>query len=152
MPVEERRRVALHRQMTAVLGEEAADTLFELITPAGDELATRRDLAEWRVETEARFTEIDARFEAVDARFDAVDGRLDEMDRRLDRMDARLDRMGTQLERMGDRLGEVSEGLIDLGRQFERRIADAVNTQTKTLVLSQLAALVTIAALAFGIR
>lgn len=74
------------------------------------------------------------------------------MDRRLDRMDARLDRMGTQLERMGDRLGEVSEGLIDLGRQFERRIADAVNTQTKTLVLSQLAALVTIAALAFGLR
>ena len=39
-----------------------------------------------------------------------------------------------------------------LGGLFERRISEAVTTQTRTLVLSQLAALVAIAALAFGLR
>ena len=35
---------------------------------------------------------------------------------------------------------------------FERRISEAVTAQTRTLVFSQLAALVAIAALAFGLR
>ncbi len=35
---------------------------------------------------------------------------------------------------------------------FERRISDAVTTQTRTLVFSQLGALVVIAALAFALR
>ena len=35
---------------------------------------------------------------------------------------------------------------------FERRISQAVTAQTRTLVVSQLAALVAIAALAFGLR
>ena len=39
-----------------------------------------------------------------------------------------------------------------LGALFERRISEAVTTQTRTLVLSQLAALVAIAALAFGLQ
>lgn len=107
MPVEERRRVALRQHVAAAWGEEAADTLFDLITPAGHELATRQDLADG--------------FARVGARFDALEHRLESMEHRLT-------------------------------AAFERRIADAVTTQTKTLVLSQLGALVVIAALAFGLR
>ena len=53
MPVEERRRVALHRVVAEVWGEEAADTLLELVTPAGHEPATRGDVADLRRAIEA---------------------------------------------------------------------------------------------------
>lgn len=111
MPVEERRRVALHRLIAAAWGEEAADTLFELVAPSGQDLATRQDLAS----LERR---LDARFEAMDERADA----------RVEKLEHRLT------------------------ATFERRMADAVTAQTRTLVFSQLGALVAIAALAFGLR
>lgn len=107
MPIEERRRIALHRHVSAAWGEEAADTLFELVTPAGEDLATRQH----------------------------VDRLSDQMDRRFEQLDSRL-------EQLESRLGE----------RFERRIADAVTAQTRTLVFSQLGALVAIAALALGLR
>lgn len=132
MPIEERRRIALHQHASATWGEEVADTLFELITPAGHELATRQDLE--------RFSEqVDRRFERLDRRFEAFEVHVDE---RFARIDDRLDGFES---RVGQRLAE-------LGERFERRIADAVTTQTRTLVLSQLGALVVIAALAFGLR
>lgn len=125
MPVEERQRIALHHRIVAAWGEEAADTLFELIAPAGHELATRQDL-------ERGFERIDHRFavmeERIDHRFEALEERIDH---RFTALDARF---------------------AALGERFERRIADAVTTQTRTLVLSQLAALVVIAGLAFGLR
>lgn len=74
--------------------------MFELIAPAGHELATKQDLARG---------------------FGRLEHRLEQLEMRI-------------------------------GERFERRIADAVTTQTRTLVLSQLAALVAIAALAFGLR
>ncbi|MBS3941829.1 MAG: hypothetical protein KG028_12800 [Actinobacteria bacterium] len=125
MPVEEQRRVALHNQIAAAWGEEAAQTLFDLLTPAGHEVATRADL-------DAGFASVDARFAAVDARFDALEQRMDDGFARAD-------------ERLESAVNRISA-------TFERRISDAVNTQTRTLVWSQLAALVTIAALAFGLR
>jgi hypothetical protein len=58
MPVKERRRIALHNHVAAAWGEEAADTLFDRITPAGRNLATRAGV-------EARFTGVDAQFAAL---------------------------------------------------------------------------------------
>jgi hypothetical protein len=118
MPVEERRRVALHRQVSATWGEEAAETLFDLITPAGHELATRRDVASLEARMDERFAAAQAR---TDGRFDVIE----------------------------ERLGALEHRLL---AAFERRIADAVTTQTRTLVLSQLGALVVIAGLALGLR
>jgi hypothetical protein len=105
--VEERRRTDLHRAASRTWGEEAADTLFDLVTPAGHELATRADLAGFRTD--------------VDHRFDVLEQRLESMEHRLT-------------------------------ATFERRIADAITSQTRTLVLSQLGALVVIAGLALGLR
>ncbi|MGH3443050.1 MAG: hypothetical protein ACRDUY_13600 [Nitriliruptorales bacterium] len=114
MAVEERRRVALRQQVAATWGEEAADTLFELVTPHGHELATKDDIAKLGERMDARFAAVDARFEAMGERMESLEHRL-------------------------------------LGA-FERRIADAVTSQTRTLVFSQVAALVAIAGLAFGLR
>ena len=44
MAVEEHRRIALHRAATESWGEENADTLVDLVTPAGHEMATRADI------------------------------------------------------------------------------------------------------------
>jgi hypothetical protein len=45
-----------------------------------------------------------------------------------------------------------SEAKVKAGLAVDRRIADAVSLQTRTLVISQLVALVVIASLAFGLR
>lgn len=114
MPIEERRRLALHQHATTTWNEEVADTLLELVTPAGHELATRQDL-----------------------------------DRLQERFDRRFERLEDRMQGFESR---IARSLHELGERFERRIADAVTTQTRTLVLSQLGALVVIAALAFGLR
>ncbi|MFA9446087.1 hypothetical protein [Egicoccus sp. AB-alg6-2] len=108
--------------------------MFELLTPAGQEMATRADL-------EAGFAAMDARFSAMEQRFAAMDRRMDERFAAMDQRFAAMD------QRMDERLG----GMVDRAT-FERRIGEAVTSQTHNLVLSQLAALVTIAALAFGLR
>lgn len=139
MPVEERRRIALHNHIAATWGEEAADTLFDLITPAGHELATRADIEELRREMQAGFASVEARFTGVEARFAGVDAQFATAETGIA---ARFTALESQLESMEHRL---SGG-------FERRITEAVSMQTRTLVFSQLGALVTIAALAFGLR
>jgi hypothetical protein len=129
MTVEERRRIALHRAAAGTWGEEVADTLVELVAPSGHELATRADVAG-----------LDARWEArVAAMEERWDLRLAAME---ERVDARFEAMDHRLESMEHRLTAT----------FERRIADAITSQTRTLVFSQLAALIVIAGLAFGLR
>ena len=71
----------------------------------------------------------------------------------LDVLSAMDDRWEERLSAMDDRWGErLSSMEHRLTSTFERRIADAVTMQTRTLVFSQLGAVVVIAALAFGLR
>ena len=132
MPIEERRRLALHQHASATWNEEVADTLMELVTPSGHEVATKQDLDRLEERLDRRFERMEARFEALESR---VADRLEGFEHRFEGFEARI-------------LGHIHE----LGERFERRIADAVTTQTRTLVFSQLGALVVIAALAFGLR
>jgi hypothetical protein len=129
MTVEERRRIALHRAASASWGEENADTLVELVAPSGHELATRSDVA------------------GVLAAITALDERLTEQMRAMD------ERLTEQMRAMDERWEARSDGLRhELLGALDRRIADAVALQTRTLVVSQLVALVVIAGLAFGLR
>lgn len=164
MPVEESDRKALLRAAAQSWGEEAADTLSELLPPSRDRPATGRDIDgvlaainAMDERFEARFAAVDARFAAVDARFDAMESRFEA---RFDAMDARLGAVDAQLATFGERLDGYGHGIeakldsvVDrITASFERRISDAVTTQTRTLVFSQLGALVVVAALAFGLR
>ena len=143
MAVEESDRSALLRAAAQSWGEEAADTLSELLPPSGDRPATQRDIEGVLTAMnamDARLTaELRALREATDARFDAMHARFDTVESRFDAVDAQLD---AKLESVVDRITA----------SFERRISDAVTIQTRTLVFSQLGALVVIAALAFGLR
>lgn len=59
------------------------------------------------------------------------------------------DEMAAMEHRLRTEMAAMEHRLVAM---FERRISDAVTSQTRTLVLSQLGALVAIAALAFGLR
>lgn len=124
MVVEEPDRSALLRAVAQTLGEEAADTLSELLPPSGDRPATQRDI-------DGLLTAMNARFEGMDAQFQAL---------------------SAQVGGYGHSLDDKLDNVVDrVTASFERRISDAVTTQTRTLVFSQLGALVVIAALAFGL-
>lgn len=137
MAVDESRRRALHRAAADTWGEEVADTLAELIGPPGHQPVTRADVDAALTAQDAR---LDQRFADQDAR---IEQRFADQDARLDQRFAEQDtRLDHKLESMEHRITAA----------FERRIGDAVSMQTRTLVFSQLGALVVIAALAFGLR
>ncbi len=156
MVVEEPDRSALLRAVAQTLGEEAADTLSELLPPSGDRPATQRDidgLLTAMNAMDARLTgEIRSLRESTDARFQAVDARFDAMNMRFDTVDEQFKALGAQVGGYGHSLDDKLDNVVDrVTASFEWRISDAVTTQTRTLVFSQLGALVVIAALAFGL-
>ena len=157
MPVQESDRSALLRAAAQSWGEEAADTLSELLPPSGDRPATQRDIEGVLTAMNAMDARLTAELrglrEATDARFDAMDARFDAMEGRFGAMDAQLATFGERLDGYGHGIDAKLESVVDrITASFERRISDAVTTQTRTLVFSQLGALVVIAALAFGLR
>ena len=76
MAVDERRRSELFRVLTERLGEEPATTMFELLPPAGTELATRQDLT-------ALEQRLGAHIDGLDGRIDGLDGRIDGLEQQL---------------------------------------------------------------------
>lgn len=125
-------RPATLDRVTATLGGKAAETLRDLLPPPGTDVATKDDIAELRTLIEALRAEMLAGFERIDQRFEQVEGEFARADERTD----------LKLAALRDHLtGAFHEG-----------INAAIVSQTRTLVLSQLAALVAIAALAFGMQ
>jgi hypothetical protein len=154
MAVEEHRRIALHRAAAESWGEEVADALMDSIAPSGHELATRQDIDGILTAMDAmderwdeRLTEMDQRW---NERFGSMDHRLHEMDQRWDErfgsMDHRLHEMDQRWQAEGRALRAELIGAID------RRVGDAITTQTRILMVSLFVALVAIAGLAFGLN
>jgi hypothetical protein len=143
MSIDERRRLALHRAAAGTWGEEVADTLAELVGPSGDEVATKDDVGHLGHRMDGLEHRMDTMEQRWDERITSLEQRWDDrivaLDRRWD------DRIAAQNERIGAMEHRITA-------TFERRIADAITTQTRTLVFSQLSAVVVIAALAFGLR
>jgi hypothetical protein len=135
MPVEEPRRIALHRAAAASWGEEVADTLVELLTPAGHEMATRADI-------QTVLTAMDA----MDQRWDE---RLAAMDERINAMDQRWDERLAAMDEGWDQRMEATEQRLTAA--FERGLREAITSQTRLIVVSLLVAIVTIAGLAIGL-
>jgi hypothetical protein len=129
MAVDERRWVDLYERLSAALGPEAATTLSELLPPRGADVATRGDVTALRGDLLSEFTR-------------GRESMVVEFARLREERAAELAQLRTEMGSMEHRLTAL----------FERRISDAVTAQTRTLVLSQLAALLAIAALAFGLR
>ena len=135
MPVEERRRAALRRAAAASLGEEAADTLMELVTPAGHDPATRAD--------------VQGVLAAVDALDERLTTQLTAMDQRLTALD---ERWSERLTGIDEQWGHRADGIEQrLTATFERGLREAITSQTRALVVSLMVSVVAIAGLAFGL-
>ncbi|WP_157042075.1 hypothetical protein [Nitriliruptor alkaliphilus] len=127
MAVDERRRSGLYARLAETLGTEGADTMFELLPPDRDELATRTDLLVLRSEIDVFRTEVDGRFDQVDGRFAQVDGRFDQVDGRFDQLEQRLD----------DRFDGVRHELL---AAFRGELVAAVSGQTRAIIVATAAA------------
>ena len=152
MTVEERRQQAFGRLVSAI-GDEATETVFEMISEAGsaassrDVLAVRDEVSALRAESAAfrgesheRFREMDQRFAGVDQRFEAMDRRFADVDRRFDIVDHRFDQVDRKVESLGH----------ELTAAFHDGLNRAVVGQTRIIVFSLLTAFVAVAALMLG--
>jgi hypothetical protein len=121
-----------------VLGPESAETLMEMMPPVGwADVATKRDL-------DALEQRMDLRFELVDQRFDAVDQRFESLEQRLDQ---RFDQQFGAL----DQRFEASEGkLLAAFRGELLAQTNVITAQTRTLVMANFGAVLSVAVLAFG--
>lgn len=127
MVAEEADRHALLEAVADAFGEEAAQTLGELLPQAGARPATKEDVDGVLAVIDAMDERIDARFERLEGRMTAVEGRLDGVEARFDLLEERL------------------------GGLFERRLNDVITTQTRTVVLSMVGAVTVMAGLVVGI-
>ena len=106
---------------TASFGEDVAAILMELLVPAGDHPATRRDL-------DAHIVRMDDRFEAfgtrMDERMTAFETRMD------DRMTAFEHRVDAKIDAKIDALRD------DLTAVFRAELVTAVSGQTRPVIVS----------------
>jgi hypothetical protein len=135
MAFEERRRIALHRAAWETWGEEVADTLVELVAPSGHELATRADIQGVLAAMAAMDERLTGQIADLDER---LTGQIAGLDERLTgQMVANAAQVTGQIaaldERWDLRMESLRHGIIGA---VDRRIADAVNLQTRTLVVS----------------
>jgi hypothetical protein len=138
MALDERARHELFLRLEQVLGPEPAESLMEMMPPVGwADVATKRDL-------DALEQRIDLRFEAMDHKFEAMDHRFEAMDHRFEAMDHKFD---AKFEAMNHQLEATKHELVAL---FRGELLTAVTTQTRTLVLANLGAVLSTAILAFG--
>jgi len=107
---------------------------MEMMPPVGwADVATKRDL-------DALEQRMDLRFEAMDHRFEAIDHRFEAMEQCFESMDRRFDATGHQIEAMEHKLLAT----------FRGELLTTVSTQTKTLMLAHLGAVLSTATLAFA--
>ena len=137
MQVDERGRQSLRERLEAVLGDQPADVLMELLAPPpGDWLELLR----------GDFSALNARLDQIDARFDQIDARLDGIDTRLDGIDTRLDGIDTRLDGIDARL-DAADRRIEGG---ESRLTLQTAELTKTIVFTGITVAMSTWGLLFG--
>ena len=127
MVLDERARHELFLRLEEVLGPESAETLMEMMPPVGwADIATKRDL-------DALEDRMNLRFELMDQRFGTLDQRFGMLDQRFEATENKL---------LAAFRGEL---LVAVTAQ-----SNVISAQTRTLVMANLGAMLSMAALAFG--
>ena len=88
----------------------------------------RRDVAEFRAETKARFEGVEQRLEGVDQRLEGVDQRLEGVDQRLDAVEQRGDELLVLMRQIQSSQVSMSSALaqavtqLALSRDLDKRV------------------------------
>ena len=158
MSASERERHELATRLEELLGADQAATLMEHLPPVPwdalarqeDLLALRSDVDELRGEVDGLRTEVGGLRTEVDGLRTEVGG----LGRRVNAVEGELRELRGTVARTNDRidhLAEVMELRFDaLGDRITAHVAERVDTQTKLLVFSLLAAVLTATAIALG--
>jgi hypothetical protein len=127
MVLDERARHELFLRLEQVLGPASAETLMEMMPPVGwADVATKRDLDALEQRIGLRFELVDQRFEALDQRFEALDQRFEASENKM------------LAAFRGELLAAVTAQ------------SNVISAQTRTLVMANLGAVLSVAAIAFG--
>jgi len=145
MAVDERRRSQAYTRLAEVVGEEAATTMFELLPPAGADLARTTDVVHLEGQIDRRFEQVEQRFEQIDQRFEQIDQRFEQVDRRFEQVDQRFEYMN---ERMADGFAVLRGELL---AAFRGEIVAAVSGQTRAIFVSVTTTIFGLAALALAV-
>ncbi len=144
MNASERERHELAARLEELLGADQAATLMEHLPPVPwdalarreDLLALRSDVDELRVDVDGLRTDVDG----LGRRVNAVEGELRELRGTVTRTNDRIDHLAQVMELRFDALGD----------RITAHVAERVDTQTRLLVFSLLAAVLTATAIALG--
>jgi predicted nuclease with TOPRIM domain len=171
MTVDETRRIELYEQLSVLVGAEATRTLFELLPPAGRDVATSDDIDHLARDLRAEMTQLrsDLRGEMTELRGD-LRGEMAELrgDLRGEMTELRgemTELRGGMAELRGEMTGSRGEFRGELQAMTERieglrhellgalhhEISRALVVQTRTTVFAMVTALAAIAALALGL-
>lgn len=158
MNASERERHELATRLEELLGADQAATLMEHLPPVPwdalarreDLLALRSDVDELRVDVDGLRTDVDGLRTDVDGLRTDVDG----LGRRVNAVKGELRELRGTVTRTNDRIDHLAQGMelrFDaLGDRITAHVAERVDTQTKLLVFSLLAAVLTATAIALG--
>src|SRR5438270_96973 len=134
MALDERARHELFLRLQQALGPESAETLMEMMPPVGwADVATKRDLDALEERMNLRFELVDQRFVSLDQRFGMMDQRFEMLDQRFEASEHKL-----LAAFRGELLAAVTAQ------------SNLISAQTRTLVMANLGAVLSVAALAFG--
>jgi hypothetical protein len=118
---------------------------MELLPPVGwADVATKRDLDSLEERMNLRFELMDQRFEA---RFQAMDQRFEAVDQRFQAVEQRFDGLDQRFEASENRLLAAFRGELLAAVTTQSNLIAA---QTKTLVMANLGAVLSVAAVVFG--
>jgi len=159
MAIDRARRDAMLQAAAATWGEEAAQTLAEHLEPDGERLASQDDVRGLVVAMNTMDTRIDqrmahleSRFDGLESRFDGLESRFDGLESRFAGVESRFSGVELRFDNLESRFDlKLDKTAADITASFERGIAAAVNHQTKTLVFSQLGALLIFASIVIGV-
>ena len=139
MAVDERRRSELFRAASEALGEEPAATMFELLPPAGVDVATKDDIA--RIEQR-----LDARIDGLEQR---LDGRIDGLEQRMDdRFEAQRREMDARFAALDARLDRLRDEVV---ATFRGELVAAVSGQTRAIIVAVATAMFGLGGLALSL-
>ena len=133
MATDEQSWHGLVNRLEEVLGSEYAMSLTDHMPRDIDALAEKDDIAAFQGDVDHRFEQVDRRLKQIDRRFEEVDRRFDALNERLD------DKVAGLHQRIE---GSKNAVLAEIRRDMAR--------QTRLMVFSLIAAVASVAGIAYG--
>ena len=138
MAVDESRRIELFERLSSLVGAEAAHTLFELLPPPGQDVATHDDIVQLQ-------RDLRTEMQALRGEMGELRG---EVHGEISGLRGEMGGLQGQVAALGERIDASRNEVI---ATMHQEISRALIVQTRTTVFSMMTALAAISALALGL-